>query len=318
MDDRRYTRQIVDVAKTFEYDDLYPDEQALGHCPLCQRPVFERSWFYRCLEVPGATDETDCTFRIWKDKSGRYIDRQTVRTLLEKGETEEIEGFATRDGRTYNARLTLEDGQVMLHPVAGSSGERVSEIVEYDVDDAPLGPCPMGCGSQVVETPTHFQCQAGIAKQAENEQKAREFEAAHVQDGKRRKRYKVPDEDKPCPFLVPRTVCKREITREEALDIIGPNKKTALLTDFTSRFGRPFSAMLFLKENGRHGFEFAPRAPRGKEAKAEGEAAPAADAAAPDATPAPAKAAGKSPKRGPAPKTPKAKPPTKKAARKKA
>jgi hypothetical protein len=177
----------------------------------------------------------------------------------------------------------------------------------------------MGCGSQVVETPTHFQCQAGIAKQAENEKKAREFEAAHVQDGKRRKRYKVPDEDKPCPFLVPRTVCKREITREEALDIIGPNKKTALLTDFTSRFGRPFSAMLFLKENGRHGFEFAPRAPRGKEAKAaDGEAGATPEAVAPDAEPAPAKGAGKSPKRGAAPKPAKAKAPTKKAARKKA
>jgi DNA topoisomerase-3 len=315
-----YTRQIVDVAKTFEYEALYPDEQALGHCPLCQRPVFERSWFYRCLEVPGATEETDCTFRIWKDKSGRYIDRQTVKTLLEKGETEELEGFAARDGRTYNARLTLEDGQVVLHPVAGSSGERVSEVVEYDVDESPLGPCPMGCGTQVVETPTHFQCQAGIAKQAENDQKAREFEAAHVQEGKRRKRYKVPDEDKPCPFLVPRTVCKREITREEALELIGPNKKTPLLTDFTSRFGRPFSAMLFLKDNGRHGFEFQPRAPRGKgEAKAEGEDAPATDAAAPsgDDAPAPAKAAAK-PKRGAAPKVAKAKAATKKAARKKA
>jgi DNA topoisomerase-3 len=270
--------------------------------------------------VPGATEETDCTFRIWKDKSGRYIDRQTVKTLLEKGETEELEGFAARDGRTYNARLTLEDGQVVLHPVAGSSGERVSEVVEYDVDESPLGPCPMGCGTQVVETPTHFQCQAGIAKQAENDQKAREFEAAHVQEGKRRKRYKVPDEDKPCPFLVPRTVCKREITREEALELIGPNKKTPLLTDFTSRFGRPFSAMLFLKDNGRHGFEFQPRAPRGKgEAKAEGEDAPATDAAAPsgDDAPAPAKAAAK-PKRGAAPKVAKAKAATKKAARKKA
>jgi hypothetical protein len=243
-----------------------------------------------------------------------------VRTLLEKGETDEIEGFATRDGRTYNARLTLEDGQVVLHPVAGSSGERVSETVEYDVDDAPLGPCPMGCGTQVVETPTHFQCQAGIAKQLENEKKARDFEASQPQDGKRRKRYKVPDEDKPCPFLVPRTVCKREITREEALDIIGANKKTALLTDFTSRFGRPFSAMLFLKENGRHGFEFAPRAPRGKgEAKAEGDAPESADSAAPadDAAPAPAKAGAK-PKRGTAPKATKPKAPTKKAARKKA
>ncbi len=281
-----YTREITDIAKTFEYEDLYPDEEALGSCPLCSRPVFERSWFYRCLEVPGVSDEDDCRLRIWKDKSGRYMDRQTARTLLEKGETEELEGFATRDGRTYSARLTLEDGEVVLHPVAGSASERVSESPEYEVDEDPLGPCPMGCGSQVVESPTHFQCQAGIAKQAENEAKARDYEAAHGEDGKRRRRYKVPDEDKPCGFLVPRTVCKREITREEALKLLGPDKKTDLLTDFTSRFGRPFSAMLFMKENGRHGFEFAPRQPRGKPeagAEAASEAAPGAAAATPTA-----------------------------------
>ncbi|HTO70042.1 MAG TPA: DNA topoisomerase 3 [Myxococcota bacterium] len=284
-----YTRQIVDIAVSFQYEDLYPDEEPLGRCPLCSRPVFERSWFYRCLEVPGATEESDCPFRIWKDKSGRYMDRQTVRILLDKGETEELEGFTARDGRTYNARLTLEDGEVVIHGVAGSAGERVTEAVEYEVDDDPLGPCPMGCGTLVVETPTHFQCQAGIAKALENAEKARAFEAAQPKDAKRRKRYKVPDEDKPCPFLMPRTVCKREITREEALAFIGPNKKTELLTDFTSRFGRPFSAILFLKENGRHGFEFPPRQKADKAAKAaaepaEGAEAPAAEGA-PDDTP---------------------------------
>ena len=38
------------------------------------------------------------------------------------------------------------------------------------------------------------------------------------------------------------------------------------MEDFTSRFGRPFSATLVLKENGRHGFEFPPRKPRGGKA----------------------------------------------------
>ena len=264
-----YTKQIVDIAVSFQYEDLYPDEESLGKCPLCGRPVFERSWFYRCLEVPGVSEEDDCRFRIWKDKSGRYMDRQTVRTLLEKGETDELEGFAARDGRTYSARLTLEDGDVVIHGVAGSGSERVTEAPEYEVDDEPLGPCPMGCGSQVVETPTHFQCQAGIAKAAENAEKARAFEESQPKELKRRKRYKVPPEDQPCGFLLPRTVCKREITREEALQFIGPNKKTELLTDFTSRFGRPFSAMLFLKENGRHGFEFQPRQKKEKDAPAE-------------------------------------------------
>jgi DNA topoisomerase-3 len=61
-----------------------------------------------------------------------------------------------------------------------------------------------------------------------------------------------------CGFVFPRTVCKREITREEA-EVYLRTGKTGLLTEFTSRFGRPFSATLVLKKNGRHGFEFQPR-----------------------------------------------------------
>ncbi len=34
---------------------------------------------------------------------------------------------------------------------------------------------------------------------------------------------------------------------------------TEMLSDFISRRGRPFGAKLFVKENGRHGFEFAQR-----------------------------------------------------------
>ena len=59
--------------------------------------------------------------------------------------------------------------------------------------------------------------------------------------------------------MLPRTVCKREIVRDEALYYLA-NRRTELLTDFTSRFGRPFSATLVLQESGRHGFEFQPRA----------------------------------------------------------
>ena len=61
--------------------------------------------------------------------------------------------------------------------------------------------------------------------------------------------------------MFPRTVCKREITRDEAEYYI-QNERTELLQEFTSRFGRPFAATLVLKPNGRHGFEFQPREAR--------------------------------------------------------
>jgi DNA topoisomerase-3 len=103
----------------------------------------------------------------------------------------------------------------------------------------------------VVESSTHFICE-------------RKLKEADLGEGVER--------PKSCGFIFPRTVCKREITRDEAIHYV-TNKRTELLTDFTSRYGRPFSAILVLKETGRHGFEFPPRAPRApKEPGAEGEA----------------------------------------------
>jgi len=251
-----YTNEIVERAKTFEYDELYPDDESLGDCPSCKKPVYERSWFYRCKETPDIEREDDCQFRIWKDKSGRYMDRGTVRLLLEKGETGELEGFTSRDGRTYSGLLHIEDDGVKLEAIKGSGGDYAVEVPEYDVDDRPLAPCPLGCGSEIIETSTHFICRAGMEKQAELDREAEE----HLErTGKKLRRSKEEKEKvKPCPFVLPRTVCKREITRDEAEDYIAKGR-TEMLADFTSRFGRPFGAALFIKENGRHGFEFAQR-----------------------------------------------------------
>ncbi|MEE9281562.1 MAG: DNA topoisomerase [Myxococcota bacterium] len=258
-----YTREVVDITVNFDYEDLYRTDPTLGACPLCQRDVFERSWFYRCEEAPGVSAEEDCPFRIWKDKSGRYIDRNTVETLLDKGETGELEGFTYRDGRTYNAHLSLEDGELQLHAVQGSAAERVSDVPDYDVDDRPLGPCAMGCGSDVIETPTEFRCQAGLARAADNERKARAWAEERKAAGQPLRKYKVPREDQPCPFVLPRTVCKREMRRDDCIKYIR-DRETEMLDDFTSRFGRPFGAKLVLKDNGRHGFEFMNASTRGQ------------------------------------------------------
>ena len=114
----------------------------------------------------------------------------------------------------------------------------------------PLGRCPFEEDCTIVESPTQFVC----------ERKLKEAELT------REERKQLKDEGAPqsCGFVFPRTVCKREITRDEALHYLREGK-TELLTDFTSRFGRPFSATLVLKENGRHGFEFPPRKRAGEE-----------------------------------------------------
>src|SRR5215468_4660167 len=266
-----YTVEIVDRAKSFGYDELYDANETFGNCPSCGRPVIEMAWFYRCREEPAR--DPDCPMRFWKDISGRYLDKRTVRSLIANGTSGEIDGFTARSGRTYRGTLTLDTEAWKVEvKSAGWNDESSSETPEYEVDPEPLGRCPFEEDCAIVESPTLFVC----------ERRLKESELSK-EERKKRKEDGAPQS---CGLVLPRTVCKREITREEA-EFYLRTGKTELLTDFTSRFGRPFSATLVLKDTGRHGFEFPPRKRAGED---ENGAANGADAS-PAETPAPKKRA---------------------------
>ena len=276
-----YAREIVEHAKSFEYDELYAKEPPLGVCPRTGRPVKERAWFYSADEDPAAGEDDPKPLLFWKDTSGRYINRSVVEALLRDGKSGVLDGFTARDGRTYKGILEIdrEAWRMKVRSMGPGEGETASASPEYDVNPAPLGPCPSGDGCQVVESPSFFICQRKLEESELGKQEG------------------APPS---CGFQLPRTVCKREITRDEALFYL-QNRKTELLTDFTSRFGRPFSATLVLKETGRHGFEFPPREKKAKAAAAEGaptEATPARKPARSGAGP--RKAAAKKPRKSPA------------------
>jgi DNA topoisomerase-3 len=268
---QEYANAIVETTKTFEYDELYDVNEPLGPCPACGRPVIEMAWFYRCREVPGVDRDGDCPMRFWKDTSGRYLDRDAVKTLLEDGHTGDLDGFTARNGRTYRGVIEIDrdEWKLKVSSLGWNEGEGIRDEPEYDVNPDPLGPCRCEQESAVVETPTHYICQ----RKAEEDLRAKDLKRRRQEwkkEGKSPKQIRamvaeIRSDDPPpsCGFILPRTVCKREMTREEA-EVYLRNGRTDLLEDFTSRFGRPFSATLVLKENGRHGFEFPPRRARGR------------------------------------------------------
>ena len=51
---------------------------------------------------------------------------------------------------------------------------------------------------------------------------------------------------------------KKELTRDEAI-LLFTEKETPVLDGFISRAGKPFSASLYIKRTGRHGFRFGNR-----------------------------------------------------------
>lgn len=233
-----YTREIVEHARNFDYDEIYRSDPPLATCPLCKiRKVYEKARFYACEGNTGK-NEGVCTFSIWKEKAGRYLDRFTVTELFENRSTPQIEGFLNKRGDGYSASLRLnEECQLEVVGDAASNGHLAAATVELPVDSTPLGPCPFDQKQcWVIETPSHYQC---VGKCLNG-------------DGKRKQGAQLP-----------RIVCKRELTREEAKQFF-EGGRTPEIDDFVSKYGRNFKATLVLKDSGKHGFEFPPRAPRGR------------------------------------------------------
>ena len=54
------------------------------------------------------TEDGGCRFVIWKEIARKSIDIQHVKMLLDSGETDAINGFISRKGTEFSARLKLD------------------------------------------------------------------------------------------------------------------------------------------------------------------------------------------------------------------
>jgi DNA topoisomerase-3 len=80
----------------------------LGPCPVCGRDVIENRKGYSCW----SKDDPGCGFVIWKKKANKILPVSVVRELMETRKTAKpVGGFRGRSGRTFSARLALEQGE---------------------------------------------------------------------------------------------------------------------------------------------------------------------------------------------------------------
>jgi DNA topoisomerase-3 len=90
----------------------------LGPCPVCGREVVENRKGYSCW----SKEDPGCGFVIWKRKAGKSLPVSVAKELIEglrasrdrgedpgEGRTEKpVTGFRGRSGRTFRAKLLLE------------------------------------------------------------------------------------------------------------------------------------------------------------------------------------------------------------------
>ncbi len=102
----RFTTETV--AELDGLKDVRVERANLGPCPVCGRDVIENRKGYSCW----AKDDPGCGFVIWKKKAGKTLPVSVVKELMEKRSTEkQVAGFRGRSGRTFRAKLRLEQGE---------------------------------------------------------------------------------------------------------------------------------------------------------------------------------------------------------------
>jgi DNA topoisomerase-3 len=76
-----------------------------GLCPKCKKQGL-RDW-PKSVSCP---DREGCKFIIWKKIAKKTLGVTALKALASKKETKELKGFKSKAGKTFNAKLKLDDG----------------------------------------------------------------------------------------------------------------------------------------------------------------------------------------------------------------
>jgi DNA topoisomerase III len=99
-----FARETIEVLDTTLKDVRIPRAN-LGPCPVCGHDIVENRKGYSCW----SREDPGCGFVIWKSKAGKTLPPPIVRELIHAGFTARpVTGFRSRAGRTFRARLALE------------------------------------------------------------------------------------------------------------------------------------------------------------------------------------------------------------------
>jgi DNA topoisomerase III len=148
MDDiKKFTTETVEELDKLKGVQI--ERAKLGPCPICGREITENRKGYSCW----SREDPGCGFVIWKRKAGKSLPVSVAKELIESlrqsreagedpgvGRTEKaVTGFRSRAGRTFRAKLRLEqtdegkwrvefDEDWAKEPPAGASEEERAEV----------------------------------------------------------------------------------------------------------------------------------------------------------------------------------------------
>ncbi len=232
---RDFMSEIVEVTKRLvERTKNFEEDESNSRVTNIISPTDQKPM----IETLRTFKSQDGVLVIYKVMSGRKIEEDEVRELVAKGEIGPLDGFVSaKTGNRFPSKIKIAEDEK-------NPGRKKAELDfgnKVDVNAlAPFWTDPKN-GAELCEAPTNF-----ILREREG-------------DGWKE------------TFKVGRLMCQKEITREQAIQLV-TRGKTDLIEKFTSKKGRPFDAYL-VRHGGKITWEFPPRKPRENTAK-NGKSAP--------------------------------------------
>ncbi|MDA0842513.1 MAG: DNA topoisomerase [archaeon] len=309
------TGELVSKIRNHDRSTLYQSEDSVGSCLLCGQSIIETTMSYQCEANIGKGK--GCEFVIWKDSSGRWYDKTTVKRLLHDRQISNLHGFFNFSGEQYEMDVKLEhNGRV-------SALNSTTELVSNE--DIEIASCRMCSNGTIRKSSTSYQCdnkdckfrgmqkimchreistdeakvlfQTGKSELFDDfiSKKNTQFSAYLIIKGngiryefplrtkndelpkfqiapgvvalcpvhkseivETETHFQITDHSGECRIQIARQISGRELTREEAKVLI-ESKEVGPFEDFTSKAGKPFAAVIYIKKNESIGYKFAKR-----------------------------------------------------------
>ena len=208
------TVDIVESAKRYEGDTVPIENPAhlKSPCPKCGGEIVENYKRFAC---------TRCDFSLPKHPGGRTFEVPEVEELLQNGEIGPLDGFISKMGRPFSAKLRLTADHKLEFDF-GNSEQKDDEPLQADQLE-PVGRCPK-CGSRVLNSPKGYICEKTL--------------------------------EKACDFRIGKTILQQPISVEQVQKLLSEGKSDELSGFVSNRTKRKFEARLTLAKDGKVGFEF--------------------------------------------------------------
>ena len=198
--------------------------KVLGPCPKCKEgQVVENAKAYGCSRY-----REGCNFTIWKTVARKKLTEKQAQLLLANGRTEKMQGFVSKAGKKFAARLKFDDEFKVVfefddRPPNGSArSERHKEPPAETAQSTSALTCPKCRQGQIIEGQRGFGCN----------------------------RYR-----EGCDFVVWKEMAGKKLTEKQIHTLIAKGK-TGVIKGFKSKKGRKFDARLKLGPECKAAFDF--------------------------------------------------------------